>query len=229
MTAVPNAAVSPIRRRLGVYGGSFDPIHEGHLAPVEEARRSLGLDEILFVPGARVPHKPSGPGASAFHRFAMVALAIRPYPSFLLSDFEVARGGSTYTVDTLAHFAAEDRTTEVVLVIGSDSLASFGTWRAWREIVARHRVAVVRRDPWDLEAVRREAPPELLGLLAPPGAPLSDVPEGAAAPRIYWADNAPVTISSTWIRDEVRKDGMLAGKLPPDVEAYVRRHRLYRD
>ncbi|MDL1948585.1 nicotinic acid mononucleotide adenylyltransferase, partial [Acidobacteria bacterium ACD] len=78
-------------RRLGVYGGSFDPVHVGHLEPLEEARRRLGLDAVLFVPAFQPPHKPTGPSASSYHRFAMVALAIEPYPAFRLSDFETER------------------------------------------------------------------------------------------------------------------------------------------
>ena len=109
--------------RIGVYGGSFDPVHFGHLVPVEEARRNLALDEIFFVPAFQPPHKPSGSSASSHHRFAMLALAIEAYPAFRLSDFEVARGGTTYTVETLRHLRAARADAEFFLVLGSDSLA----------------------------------------------------------------------------------------------------------
>ena len=109
--------------RIGVYGGSFDPVHFGHLVPVEEARLRLSLDEILFVPAFQPPHKPTGTSAPSHHRFAMLALALEAYPAFRLTDFEVARGGTTYTIETLRHLRAARADAEFVLVLGSDSLA----------------------------------------------------------------------------------------------------------
>lgn len=210
-------------RRLGVYGGSFDPIHDGHLAPVEEVRARLGIDEILFVPAFAPPHKPSGPSASSHHRFAMAALAVEPWPAFRLSDFEVARGGTTYTIETLRHLKARMPETEIVLVLGSDSFATFETWRAWREIVESHRLAVVTREGFSRAEVEPRLSPDLLAAQAPPGATLDDAPEGA---RVLWGGNAPVTISSTWIRRAVPAGESLPG-VPPPVERYIRRQRLY--
>ena len=116
---------------LGVYGGSFDPIHLGHLVPVEEARAATGLDEILYVPAFAPPHKPQGPSASAFHRFGMCAAALEAYPHLLLSDFEVSRGGTTYTIETLRHVRANHPESEVFLVLGSDSRISAGDPNEW--------------------------------------------------------------------------------------------------
>ncbi|KAA0253714.1 MAG: nicotinate (nicotinamide) nucleotide adenylyltransferase [Acidobacteria bacterium] len=211
-------------RRLGVYGGSFDPVHVGHLEPLEEARRRLGLDAVLFVPAFQPPHKPTGPSASSYHRFAMVALAIEPYPAFRLSDFETERGGTTYTVETLRHLRAVHPGTEILLVLGSDSLVSLTSWREWREIVQSHRIAVVHREPHDYSAVKAALPPELLPLLAPEGAVPGDESDGAT---IFWGANRPVTISSTWIRKAIETGQALAGSVPPPVEAYLRRQRLY--
>ncbi len=211
------------RRRLGVYGGSFDPIHDGHLFPVEETRRSLGLHEVLFVPAFAPPHKPAGTSASSHHRFAMTALAIAPYPCFRLSDFEVARGGTTYTIETLRHLKARLPDTEIVLVIGSDSYAGFETWRSWREILASFRIAVVYREGFSRLEVEPRLSPDLLAAEAPHGATLEDAPEEH---RVFWSGNAPVTISSTWIRRAVLAGEKLPG-VPPPVEQYIRRQRLY--
>ena len=210
---------------LGVYGGSFDPIHFGHLLPVEEARTATGLDEILYVPAFAPPHKPQGPSASAFHRFAMCALALEAYPRLLLSDFEASRGGTTYTIETLRHVRANHPESEVFLVVGSDSMAGLATWREWREIVADHRVVVVYREGVDYPALREKLPPELAARLAPLGARLHD--EMAENQTILWAGNAPVTISSTWIRSALPSVQSLSESLPPAVERYARRHRLY--
>lgn len=210
---------------LGVYGGSFDPIHLGHLLPVEEARAATGLDEVLYVPAFAPPHKPSGPSASAFHRFAMCAIALEAYPHLLLSDFEVSRGGTTYTVETLRHVRANHPESEVFLVLGSDSMAGLHNWREWREIVAKHRVVVVYREGFDFPALREQLPPDLAARLAPVGArPHDELPEDQT---IFWAGNAPVTISSTWIRSALPSVQSLSESLPPAVERYARRHRLY--
>lgn len=210
---------------LGIYGGSFDPIHLGHLIPVEEARAATGLDEILYVPAFAPPHKPQGPSASAFHRFAMCALALEAYPHLILSDFEASRGGTTYTVETLRHVRANHPESEILLVVGSDSMAGLGTWREWRAIVADHRVVVVYREGVDYAALREKLPPELSARLAPLGARLHD--EVAENQTIFWAGNAPVTISSTWIRSALPNVQSLSESLPPAVERYARRHRLY--
>ena len=210
---------------LGVYGGSFDPIHLGHLVPIEEARAATGLDEILYVPAFAPPHKPKGPSASAFHRFGMCAAALEAYPHLLLSDFEVSRGGTTYTIETLRHVRANHPESEVFLVLGSDSMAQLHTWREWKEIVSSHRIVVVYREGCDYPDLREGLPPELAARLAPLGARPHD--ELSENQTIFWAGNAPVTISSTWIRSALPSVQSLSESLPPAVERYARRHRLY--
>ena len=199
--------------RIGVYGGSFDPVHFGHLVPVEEARRKLALDEILFVPAFQPPHKPFGPSAPSHHRFAMLALALEEYPAFRLSDFEVARGGTTYTIETLRHLRAARADREFLLVLGSDSLTRITTWRSWQELLTEFHVAVVEREEF--------SPAELL----------RELPEAISArfgETIFFAGNAPVTISSTWLRRAIPTGEDLSGSLPASVAAYLRKHALYR-
>lgn len=186
---------------------------------------TLGLDRILFVPAYSPPHKPAGPSASAFHRFALAALALEPFPAFSLSDFEAERGGTTYTVETLRYFRAVQPESEIVLVLGSDALAGLASWRSWREIVSEHRVVVLYREPWDLPELKQKLPAEITSRFAPVGARLADdVPDDTT---IFWAANAPVTISSTWIRSAARAGESLGASLPPAVETYLRRQRLY--
>jgi nicotinate-nucleotide adenylyltransferase len=211
--------------RVGVYGGSFDPIHKGHLEPAAEAASRLGLDIVVFVPAFSPPHKPEGPTVSAYHRFAMAALAIAPYSAFRVSDFEVTRRESTFTVDTLRAFRAIYPEAEVVLVLGSDSLATFATWRAWREMADETRIAVLAREPWLREETARVVPPELAERFAPDGAAFDGAPDGKT---VLWAGNDPVTISSTWLRSALREEKPEAeAALPPSVVPYLKRHGLY--
>ncbi len=214
----------PAARRVGIYGGSFDPVHRGHLEPVEAVACRLGLDEVLFVPAYCPPHKPSGPSAPSHHRFAMLALALAPYPRFRLSDFEVARGGTTYTVETLRQMRALRPEDEIVLVLGSDALVSFETWRSWRVVLEEHRFAVIHREPFDYVRTREALAPDLRSRLAPEAAIPGDAPEEST---IFWGGNEPVTISSTWLRRAIPAGEDLRGSLPPSVDAYVRRHLLY--
>jgi nicotinate-nucleotide adenylyltransferase len=153
----------------------------------------------------------------------MAALAIAPFPCFRLSDFEVARGGTTFTIETLRHLKARLPETEIVLLIGSDSFATFETWRSWREILGSFRLAVVTREGFSRVEVEPRLSPDLLAAQAPRGTPLDGAPEET---RVFWSDNAPVTISSTWIRRAVPAGEKLPG-VPPAVEQYIRRQRLY--
>jgi nicotinate-nucleotide adenylyltransferase len=214
----------PAPVRVGVFGGSFDPVHRGHLTPVESIAMRLGLDEVLYVPAYCPPHKPTGPSAPSHHRFAMLALALAPNPLFRLSDFEVAKGGTTYTVETLRQMRALHPDEEIVLVLGSDALVSLEGWRSWREILEGYRFAVLHREPFDYVRTREALSPDLRARLAPEGAVLDEAPEDAT---IFWGGNTPVTISSTWLRRAIPAGEDLNGSLPPSVEAYVRRHRLY--
>jgi nicotinate-nucleotide adenylyltransferase len=210
--------------RLGIYGGSFDPVHMGHLVPVEQTRRRHGVDGVLFVPAHAAPHKPSGTSASSHHRFAMTALAIADYPAFSLTDFEATRGGTTYTVETLRHFRANLPGTEILLLLGSDSLINLHSWRAWQEIARDHRIVAIYREPVDYAVVREQLVPELKPYLAKESATLQDAPEES---RIFWGGNDPVTISSTWIRKQLEEGSSLQSAVPPAVEAYLRKQRLY--
>jgi len=211
--------------RIGVYGGSFDPVHLGHVLPVEETRARLGLDRVLYVPAYQPPHKPASPSASAHHRFAMLALALEPWPRLLLSDFEVARGGTTYTIETLRHLRAREEGAEIFLVLGSDSLAQIETWRSFREILAEFRLAVVSREGFERDALARALPADVAARFAPEGA----VPGGAPPEEtVFWGGNAPVTISSTWLRRAIPAGEDLSGSLPAGVAAYLLKHGLYR-
>ena len=211
--------------RIGVYGGTFDPVHLGHVVPVEETRACLGLDCFLYVLVYHSPHKPASPSAPAHHRFAMLALALEPYPDLFLSDFEVARGGTTYTIETLRHLRAQRQDAEILLVLGSDSLAQIETWRSARELLAEFRLAVVEREGFGRAALAGSLPADVAARFAPEGSR----PDGEPSEHsIFWGGNAPVTISSTWLRRAIPAGEDLNGSLPRNVAAYLRKHGLYR-
>ena len=133
---------------VGILGGTFDPIHHGHLVIGEEAREALGLERVLFVPAAAPPHKPGRPVTDPAHRLAMVRLAVEGNPAFAASAVEVERGGSSFTVDTLEGLRAAGLE-DPWLILSSEALAGFPAWRAPARILDLARLAVVPRGGHD--------------------------------------------------------------------------------
>ena len=142
----PPAAVVP--GSLGIIGGTFDPIHHGHLAIAEEAREALGLAHVLFVPAAQPPHKPGRPVTAPEHRLAMLELAVAGNPAFSVSTVELDRGGTSYTVDTLEALAASG-VVDPWFIMSEEALADFTSWRQPERILALCRLAVVPRSGYD--------------------------------------------------------------------------------
>ena len=131
--------------RLGIYGGTFDPVHFAHLLLAEQCREQLALDAVWFIPAALPPHKQDRGITSAKDRLAMLKLAIAGHPEFVVSDREIARGGTSYTIDTLRELHAEDPSRELFLLIGADSLADLTTWREPDQILKLATVVAVNR------------------------------------------------------------------------------------
>ncbi len=145
--------------RLGILGGSFDPVHHGHLILARAAREELGLDRVIFIPAALSPHKPGTTPAAAADRMAMLRLAIAGEPGFEASDIELRRPPPSYMVDTLRQFATAYPGTELVLLIGADNVEKFDTWNEPDEIRRLARIAVLDRangeSPREWPVVRR--------------------------------------------------------------------------
>lgn len=199
---------------FGILGGTFDPVHDGHLAVAREALTVLDLDHILFVPNADPPHKQGQAVTPALHREAMVALAIEPEPTFVLSRLELERPGPSYAVDTVAVLAAQARREgrpEPWFVMSAEVLDDFDTWRDPERVLAGCRVAVAPR----------------------PGAePLGDrwVAEHYPAFRSRFAflPGPELDIASTAIRDRVGRGRSITGLVPAAVADYIEAHGLYR-
>jgi len=207
--APPGAAV-------GLFGGSFDPIHRGHVEPVRAAREALGLDRVVYLPTALPPHKPKRDFAPPHARWAMVELALLGEDGLYASPFELTLGRPAYTVETVEAFQAAHPEVRFHLVIGGDSLVEIATWRRWRELVARVPLVVLARPGWALEEVRGDLPPELAARAADPAA-------------VRFVTHAAVDLSSTELRAALgRGEEPPAGDLPDRVLDYVRKYRLYR-
>lgn len=202
--------------RVGLYGGSFDPIHRGHLAPIQEVRRHFELDRVIYLPTARPPHKSGRVMAPAWRRYVMVELALLEEEGLYASPFEMALDRPSYTIDSIDHFRAKTPEDDLFLLIGSDSLASLNRWREWRRIVETVEVIAMVRPEYELDQVRSELAPELI--------------EGCESGRIHLMKNRPVEASSTAIRRQIAGGERPAAEvLPPIVLNYLTKYELYRE
>jgi nicotinate-nucleotide adenylyltransferase len=204
MTARPAGAA----RELGVMGGTFDPVHLGHLAVAEEAREVLDLERILFVPAGQPPHKPAGEVTSIEHRLAMVELAIADNRAFELSRIEVDRPGPSYTVDTLEAFAATgDR---VTVILSAETFAELPTWH----------------EPWRLFEAARVAVAPRWGYPAPDPGWLAATFPGREG-RVSYLEGPRLGVSSTALRDRVAAGRSIRYLVPQPVAAYIAANNLY--
>lgn len=200
--------------RLAVFGGSFDPVHRGHLAVADAARRHLRPDHLLWVPARHAPHKPGQPPAPAADRVALLELALADRPGEELCLLELERPGPSYTVDTLEALRQQHPGAELNLVLGADSLGHLGTWKDLGRILELAGLALVPRPGWGPEALavfRRSLPPDLARRLRAAFLPMEEV-----------------AISSTGLRRLLaRRDPRAAAWLPPGVLEEIRRRGLY--
>jgi len=199
--------------KLGVLGGTFDPPHIGHLILAEEARLSLGLGQVLFVP-AGVPWRKAGQELSAREdRLAMVRLAVGDNPDFAVSSLEVEREGPSYTAETLAELCDQlGRETEFFFIMGADSLGDFPHWHQPQRILELARLAVAERPE-----------PEDAGF----GEVLAEEVAGAMRQRVVWLRMPRIDISATAVRERVRRGLSIRYWVPLAVEKYIREHGLY--
>ena len=192
-------------RRLGVLGGTFDPIHYGHLRAGEAVEAFLKLDEIRVIPSPDPPHRALDPKASAFHRFALAALAIDGRPHWRLSDSELMRPGPSYSAHTLRALHAEGwKGSQIFFIIGTDAFAEIATWYDFPAVLDLAHFAVVTR----------------------PGAPAAAA-NGVKAAAFSFIEAKTPDVSSTDIRARLATGRSIADLVPPAVERYILNHRLY--
>ena len=211
--------------RLGLLGGTFDPIHQGHLDVAEAARRALGLTSVWLMPSRIPPHR-RAPRASAPHRFAMVALAAQTWPGFLVSDAEMTEPGElspSYTEATLDRLAARGLDTRhIFFITGADAFRDIRTWKGFPGILDRcHFVAVSR--PGQPVGGLRSILPELADRMI-------DAPGTAAGkPSVFLVDSPTAPVSSTLIRERIAGGESIEGMVPREVAAHIAKHGLYRN
>jgi nicotinate-nucleotide adenylyltransferase len=201
---------SPSPKPLGILGGTFDPPHYGHLALAENARVQLQLERVLFVPAGQQPLKRDRAITSARHRAAMVEAAIADNPGFALSRVDLDRPGPHYTTDTLALLREAYPEAELFFLIGGDSLAQLADWHDPAGIVQQARLAAMPRPGWEVDLAELE----------------QTVP--GVCKRLLWLDTPCLDIAASDLRRRARQGLPLRYLVPPAVEVYIHKHRLYR-
>jgi nicotinate-nucleotide adenylyltransferase len=213
-------------RRTGVLGGTFDPIHVGHLAAAEAACAALGLDEVLFSASHQPPHRTAPPRASTFHRFAMVSLAVGAHPRFVASDLELLAAGPSFTADALrALHAAGFPASQLFFITGTDAFAEIATWHDYPAVLDLAHFVVISRPGQSFGRLRTRLPRLAERMCEVTADPPSD--QRAASPCIFLVHADTPDVSSTEIRARAAAGEPLAGLVPPEVERHIRRHRLY--
>jgi nicotinate-nucleotide adenylyltransferase len=212
--------------RVGVLGGTFDPLHEGHLAAGHAAMAVLALDRLIFVPSNVPPHRPDSPRASGYHRFQMVKLGVDGTPGWTASDLELARGGSSYTVDTLSALRHLDPTSQFFFITGADAFAEVATWRRYPEVLDLAHFVVIARTGISFAHIRARLP-EVAGRFVECDPANPDACRRAPFPSILLVHASTPAVSSTDIRQRLADGVPLSGLVPAAVERYIRQHHLY--
>lgn len=208
--------------RLGLLGGTLDPVHLGHRAAGLAAAQALALDEVRLVPSRIPPHRAVGPQASDHHRFAMAALVAMDEPAWTVSDCEVRRDGPSYTFDTLSELHREGvAATQIFFLIGADAFAEIATWSRYPAVLDLAHFVVVARPGVTLASVQARVPDLALRLTPPSALPARTTP-GLALLHAQTPD-----VSSTDIRTRASGGRSLSGLVSAPVERYIRRHGLY--
>ena len=216
-------------RRVAAFGGTFDPVHNGHIAVVRAIVRNFLLDQLLIIPANRPPHKHSSAIADAYHRFTMAVLASLDEPHVLVSTIEIETPDRPYTFETIERLQRSLKPgTRFFFVIGADSFEEINTWREPEHLFARANFIVVTRPGYDagsshLDERIRSTVIDLRGRTGKPeiGGELDEY-------HIYLTSYLNTGVSSTEIRQRVRDGKSIEGLVPPRVADYIRKYELYR-
>ena len=199
----------PRARRIGVMGGSFNPIHIGHLVTADEARYSFDLDEVVFVPAGRPWQKEAVDIAPAEHRYMMCVIATSPDPAFRVSRIEIDREGPTYTLDTLRALKDERPANELFFITGADAILQILTWRDPEAVLREARFIAATRPGYDLDRLEKELPQGL-------------------EDRVSVMEIPALAISSTDVRRRAREGRPIRYLVPAGVPEYIEKNGLYR-
>ena len=222
------------RKRIALYGGTFDPVHVGHLAVARALLKLFALDEVLFIPAHVAPHKRESKVTPGWHRYAMLALATQGEARLRVSTVELDAPEKPYTVETLARLATEHgQEARLFFVMGADSWSEITTWREWERVLTLTNQIVVTRPGYELETshVTQAIRERLVDLRGMEQGELAKAIDESESTRIYVTDAVLMDVSATEIRRAVRegREREWLALVPPPVAEYMNKYKLYRD
>jgi nicotinate-nucleotide adenylyltransferase len=230
---VPRFSDSPIplpydpqSLKIGLFGGTFNPIHLGHLRSAEEVREAFALDRIYFVPAASPPHKSANGLASAAHRLRMVELAVADNPYFSTSAVELERPGMSYSVDTIRYFLATVRPSSLLFIVGIDAFRELATWKEYTAIPGLCDLLVTSRPGMPTPPPEQFLPVALKTLFWYDSA--SNVYRHSSGHSLILYEIAGLDIAASTIREKLHHGKSIRYLVPLAVEAYITHHALYR-
>lgn len=215
------------KERIGLFGGTFNPIHKGHLKAAEIVQKRLLLNKILFIPSYIPPHKESAEIASPLHRFKMVELALEAYPKFLPSSIEIEAKGKSYSIITLNKINKLYAEALIFFILGIDAFLEIDTWRNYEKVLTRCFFVVISRPGYEFKKVNevmkrkyKEKIVDLSGIGRVESKLLSSA-------RIFFLPIDALDIASTTIRKKIRKGDSIKNLVSGAVEAYIRENKIY--
>jgi len=226
-----SAGAAP-RRSIALFGGTFDPIHSGHITVAQAAQRRFHLDAIHFIPSSRPPHKSQQELTPFVHRYTMTALACAEHPGYLPSLAEAPATPSHvfYSIDTVRKFRRERPDDHLYFIIGADQFLEFPTWKNYEQLLDSCDFIVASRPGFRLDALRLIVPPEKLGRSSGPSGPSGNDQHKIVLRKsiVHLLTTVASHVSSTEIRERLQRNQGIHGLVPPRVEEYILGQALYR-
>jgi nicotinate-nucleotide adenylyltransferase len=217
----------PGKKRIGIFGGTFDPIHCGHVKAAESVQSVFSFDKILFIPSYIPPHKESEDVASAAHRLKMVELALSSFDRFSPSSIEIDAKGMSYSIVTLNRIKKMFPQTEIFFLLGVDAFLEIETWKDYEDVLEQCSFIVMSRPGYRLDEARGALSKKYNQRMVEISGPIQRDRQMFFSPKIYLLPIHTLDISSSEVRERVGKNQSIEGLVPENVENYIKERRLY--
>jgi len=212
-------------KRIGLFGGTFNPIHQGHLRGAEEIREAFHLEEVIFIPSSIPPHKVTEKIIEAKHRLEMVRCATSNNPHFSTSDVELSRPGKSYSIDTIRYFLGRQQKAPY-FILGRDAFVEIETWKEFQNLFSFCHVIVMARSGFHKDSLSSPLPKALIPHFQ--YVPREKVWIHTSGHHLYFKEISFLDISSTKVRELIQKGESVRYLIPAEVEVYIQKHGLYR-
>jgi nicotinate-nucleotide adenylyltransferase len=214
-----------MEKKVGIFGGTFNPIHFGHLRTTLEVYEHFALDKVLFIPSYTPPHKMTGDVAAPEIRLEMIRKAVDDFPGFEVSDVEIMRKDVSYSLDTIKALRAESKDIRIFFILGSDAFCELNTWKDYEELIFLCDFIVMTRPGFETENIKKVLPPDICKRFRYDEK--NNVYESDAGTSIFFHEVTKLDISSTTIRKLLKEGKSIKHLLPESVEKYILKSGLY--